>query len=256
MRRWLVGLIAVTGLLAGADAQAQSQPLVVFSGGSMVEALKLAGADYASAAGRPVRYEAGTTGVIQGKVRDGQPVDVVVISAEGVTALQQEGLIESGAPAPVADAVLGVGVKAGAPKPDIATPEAFKAAMLAAKSISYPDPDKGATAGVYLKGLFEKMGIGPQMAAKTVLKPMGAASTAAVAEGEAELVVTFVSEMKPNKGVEVVGLLPGPILNPIPYTAGVAAKSADPAAARAFVAFVTSAKEKARLEEAGVRPAR
>ena len=257
MRRWLLAVIAAGGIMAGeARAQTESQPLVVFSGGSMVEALKLAGADYTHMTGRAVRFEAGTTGVIQGKVRDGQAVDVIVISTEGLLELEQEGLLQPGQPVPVADAVLGVGVKAGAARPDISTPTAFKAAMLAAKSVTYPDPDKGATAGVYLRGLFHKMGIDTEMAAKTVLKPMGAASAAAVQAGEVEVVVTFASEMKPFKGVDVVGLLPDPILNPIPYSAAVSAKAADLKGAREFVAFVTSQKEKARLEEAGVRRAR
>jgi molybdate transport system substrate-binding protein len=250
-------MLAVAGLLAAGHARAQTQAadLVVMTSGAMSEAVQLAGADYTKATGRKVTYVVGTTSVVQGKIHGGQAFDVVAVTADGVEQLYKEGLVGPAAPAPLAKAVLGVAVKAGAAKPDISTVDAFKAAMLSAKSVSYPDPVTAAAAGAYVKALFQKLGIADQMAGKTLLEPMGALAAAAVAKGQAELAVTFVSEMAPNKDVQVIGLLPDAIQNPTPFAIGAAAHSADPAGAKAFIAFVTSAKEGARLREAGLQPA-
>ena len=253
MRRTLA-LIVLAAALSG--AQVQAAELTVYTGGSMLEALKAAGADFTKSTGDTLTFVSGTTGVLQQRLRAGEHADVVVISVEGLAALQAEGLTDPAKPTPLANAVLGVAVKAGAAKPNISTVDQFKAAMLAARSVVYPDPALGATSGVYLKALFEQLGIAQAMAAKSSFRPIGALAAQDVADGKAELVVTYVSEMTANRGVDIVGLLPAPILHPSAYAAAVSAKAADPAAARAFITFVTSAKEAGRLTAAGVQPVR
>jgi molybdate transport system substrate-binding protein len=155
----------------------------------------------------------------------------------------------------LAKAVIGVGVRTGAARPDITTVEAFKAAMLAAKSVSCPDPVQAAAAGAYIKTLFQTLGIADQMDAKTRLTPTGALAADAVAKGQADLVLTFVSEMKPNAGVQVIGLLPDTIQNPVSFAIAASVHAADPGGAKAFIAFVTSPREAGRLREAGLAPA-
>jgi molybdate transport system substrate-binding protein len=148
-----------------------------------------------------------------------------------------------------------VGVRVGAPSPDISTPEAFKQAVLKAKSIGYPDPALGAISGIYLAALFDNMGIGPEAKAKTVVKPVGAEVVEAVAKGEVEMAISFVSEMVPDKRVKVVGTLPPAILNPTPYGIAVSTGTASPEAARAFVAYVVSPQGAAVMKAAGIAPA-
>jgi molybdate transport system substrate-binding protein len=250
----LLKAVTVAAGLAAFSGAARAADLTVFTGGSMAEPLRVAAGDFTKATGAKVIFVMGTTGVITGKVRAGEPADVVVISAEGLAALQKDGLIGPAPPVPLARAIIGAAVKKGAPRPDISTPDKFRAALQAATTVAYPDPGQGATAGVFLAGLFDRLGLGPAVAAKARLKANGKETAAAVASGEATLGLTFISELKPDPGVEVVGALPAAIQSPILYAAAVSARPADPAQARAFIAFVTSPGERARLVAAGVEP--
>ena len=117
----------------------------------------------------------------------------------------------------------GVAVRAGAPVPDIATPEAVKQTMLAARSIAYPDPAGGGTAGVYFAGLMERFGIAEEVKKKALLQNRGYEIAAAVADGSADIGVTFISELLPNKDLKVVGPFPPAIGLVVPYVAGVLA---------------------------------
>ena len=251
-------VLAALGLAAGLTAisgGAQAADLTIFTGGSMAEPLRVMGEDFTRATGRKLIFVMGTTGVITGKIRAGEASDVVVISAEGLTPLQKDGLLAPAPPAPLARAIMGVAVKKGAPRPDISSPDKFKAAVLAAASVAYPDPAQGATAGIYLAALFDRLGIGPAVAGKARLKRNGTETAAAVGSGEVALGLTFISELKPDARVDVVGPLPAAIQSPMMYAASVSARAADPAGARAFIAFVTSPAERARLVAAGVEPA-
>jgi molybdate transport system substrate-binding protein len=240
---------------SAAPAAARAADLVIFTGGSMFAPLEAVGEDFTRATGVRLTFAAGTTGVISRKVRAGETVDVIVISADGLKALQADALTAPEPPAPLARAIIGAAVKVGAGKPDISTPEAFKAAMLGAPSVAYPDPKAGATAGIYLAGMLERIGVGPAVASKATLQPDGAQVAAAVASGQAALGLTFISELKPNRQVEVVGPLPDSLQNATLYAAAVSARSQDAADARAFIAFAASATERARLKAAGVDPA-
>lgn len=254
MKILLTALALVAGLSSLSGA-ARAADLTVFTGGSMAEPLRVAAEDFTRATGNRVIFVMGTTGVITGKVRAGEASDIVVISAEGLMALQKDGLIAPGPPTPLARAIIGAAVRKGAPKPDISTTDSFKAALVAAPSVAYPDPGQGATAGIYLAGLFDRLGVGPAVAAKARLRPNGKETAAAVSSGDAALGLTFISELRPDPGVEVVAALPAALQSPTLYAAAVSARAADAGLARAFIAFITSLAERPRLVAAGVEPA-
>ena len=88
-----------------------------------------------------------------------------------------------------------VGVKAGAPKPDISTPEAFKKTLLASKAMSYTDPATGGASGVYTAKLIDKMGITEQMKGKTKHPPSGGFSGSLLVDGEADLAINSKPEL-------------------------------------------------------------
>ena len=245
----------MSAALAALGGQAQAAGLTVMTGGSMYEPLKAVGEDWTRTSGVPVTFVVGTTGIVNQKVRAGEHADIVVIAINALKPLQAEGLVAPEPPAALAKAIVGVAVKAGASKPDISTTEAFKQAMLSAPHIICPDPKAGATAGIYLAALFEKMGIAAALNAKTSLEPNGEEVAAALAAGKGDLGLTFVSELMPNKGVSVVGPLPDDIQNATTYGAAVATKASDPTVARAFIAFATGAGERTRLKALGVEPA-
>ena len=135
----------------------------------------------------------------------------------------------------VARALVGVAMRAGAKAPDLSSAEAFKKAMLAAKSVSYVDPKAGGALGSSIAGLFEKMGIAAEMQKKTIFPNQASEVADAVAKGHAELGITFTSEMITNKGVKLAGLLPDAIQLPTIYVAAIPVGVPHPDAARAFL---------------------
>jgi molybdate transport system substrate-binding protein len=145
----------------------------------------------------------------------------------------------------------GLAVKRGAPKPDIGTTEAFKRALLEAKSICYVE--QGAT-GIYLKGLFERLGIAEQLKGKTRLLPPSNPAAHAVANGEAEIGMTQISEILPYAGAELVGPLPAEIQLTSVYPAAVGAAAKEPKAAEAFIKFLTTPAAAAVLKAKGLEP--
>jgi molybdate transport system substrate-binding protein len=145
----------------------------------------------------------------------------------------------------------GLAVKRGAPKPDISNTEAFKRTMLEAKSICYVE--QGAT-GIYLKGLFERMGLAEQLKGKTQLLPPSNPAAHAVANGEAEIGMTQISEILPYPGAELVGPLPPEIQLHSLYPAAVGTDAKSPDAAKAFIKFLTTPAAAAVLKAKGLEP--
>lgn len=245
-------LVAVALLAFG--SQSRAADLVVFSTGSMSEPMKEIGEEFMHHTGHKLTYVIGTTGALQTRLRAGEHSDVIAISAEGADALAKEGRF-SGAREPFARSVIAIAVKAGTRMPDISTPDKFKQAMLNAKSISISDPALSSISGVYILALFEKMGIAEEMKRKTLIKPVGIEVATAVAKGEAEIGVTFRSELMPNKGVTVSETFPEAIQSPTLYVVGVSSTTKAAEAARAFAAYTLTPESQAKLKPIGVEPA-
>jgi molybdate transport system substrate-binding protein len=149
---------------------------------------------------------------------------------------------------------VGVMVKEGAPKPDVATVEAFKQAVLAAKSVAYIDPASGGSSGIYVAKLFEQLGIADQVKPKAKLKQGGHVADLIVS-GEAELGIHQISEIVPVKGVTLIGPLPKEIQNYTTYAAGVASAAKDRDAALALVKFLSGPRTAEILKSKGMEPA-
>jgi molybdate transport system substrate-binding protein len=151
----------------------------------------------------------GTAPMLVKRIEDGDTADVVVLSRAGIDALNKLGKITAGSVVTLASSGVGIAVKAGAPKPDISTPDALKRALLAAKSIAYSEPSAGGASGVYFAKLLERMGIAEQMKPKTKYPPPGGFSANLLMTGDAELAVQQKPELLHVVGAEVIGLLPG-----------------------------------------------
>jgi molybdate transport system substrate-binding protein len=149
---------------------------------------------------------------------------------------------------------MGVAVKAGAAKPDIATAAAFKAALLAARSIAYSDPAGGGSSGIYFDSLIQRLGIADEIRKKAVLIRGGSAADR-VASGEAEMAVQNISELIHVAGVQLVGPFPAEDQNYLTYAAGVSARSAAPDNARAFIRYLTRPEAGQSWKNAGIEPA-
>jgi molybdate transport system substrate-binding protein len=145
-------------------------------------------------------------------------------------------------------------VRDGAAVPDVATPEAFKQALVAARSVAYTNPAEGGTSGIYFDGLIQRMDIGAAIKQKAVLTRGGREAAIEVAEGRAEMAVIYVSEAIAVKGVKVAGLLPEALQDYSAYAAAIPASSTDPAAARAFIAALASPAMAQRWRANGFDP--
>ena len=128
-------------------------------------------------------------------------------------------------------------VKAGAPKPDVSSVEAFKQALLAAKSVAYIDPASGGSSGIYVARLLERLGIADAIKPKAKLKQGGYVADLVVS-GEAEIGIHQISEILPVSGVTLVGPLPSDIQNYTVYAAGLGARAAQPDAGAALIKFL------------------
>jgi molybdate transport system substrate-binding protein len=147
-------------------------------------------------------------------------------------------------------------VREGAPVPDISTPDRFREAMLAARSVAYTDPRAGGTSGIFLVGLLERLGIAEAVAKKALPCINGDEVVEKVLAGAAEIGSTFLSEIVPVQGVKLVGPLPAPIGNATAYAAGIMAASANREAAARFVAMLTAPAQREAWTSLGFEPAR
>ena len=249
--RRLIGLVVLAVTVAVPAAPARADELIVFSAGAVRAIVTELSEAFRQETGHAVALSFGTVGVTRGKLASAAPVDVVIMTDTAVDDVIREGGLVAGSRADLARTGMGVGVHDGAPRPDISTPEAFKATLLAAKSLVYVDPAQGATSGIHFKSVLERLGIADAVRAKTQLVA-GGYPAEKVASGEAELVVHQISEIVPVKGVVMIGPLPADLQKVTVYSAGLATRSTHPEAARAFVAFLTRPAFKPKFAAAGL----
>jgi molybdate transport system substrate-binding protein len=226
----LMGILAL-GLVPLA---AHAAEVKVLSAGAMKEVVLSAVPDFEKATGHKVTVVNDTAGGLSRRILGGEAFDVAVITPAAIDDLISKGKVAAGTRANLAKVGIGIMVKAGAPKPEVSTVDAFKRALLDAKSVAYIDPAAGGSSGIYLAGLFEKLGIADQIKPKAKLKQGGYVGELIV-NGEAELGIHQISEIVPVKGVTLVGPLPKEIQNTTVYAAGVSANAADAEAAKALI---------------------
>ena len=188
----------------------------------------------------------GTAAGLKTEIEKGAAVDVALLTDGGVDDLIKQGKLAKRVP--FASSGIAVAIKKGAPKPDLSSTEAFKKTLLSAKSIAWVE--QGAS-GIYLKGLFEKLGVADQLKGK--LKSVKA-SAPAVADGEAEIGFTQISEILPYAGAEVAGPLPAEIQLTTNFAFGVGANPKDAKAAEALVAFITTPAAATVIKAKGLDP--
>ena len=180
----------------------------------------------------------------------GETYDVLIMSAPSIEEHIKGGKVVAGSRVDLAKSGVGVAVKAGAPKPDISTTDALKKTLLSAKSIGYST----GPSGVYVAGLFQRMGIADEIKGKLKQTPTGVFVGSIIASGEAEIGFQQVSELSHFPGIDYVGQLPADIQLFTTFSSGlmVAAKEAE--AAKALVKFVTTPAAAAAYKKRGMEP--
>lgn len=227
----------------------------VLSAGAVQSMVTALGAEFERTSGHKLDLNFNTVGANRTKLEAGEVADLAILSESAIAALDKTGLFLPGSITDLGRTITGVVIKEAAPVPDISTPEAFKQALLKARSVSYSDPAAGGSSGTYFAGVLEKLGIAAAIKPKEVLGKRGFEVAQAVADGRAEIGTTFISEALTVKGVKVVGPLPGELHNANTYTAAIHAKSAAPEVARALLRALTDPSTRGRWTAAGLEPA-
>jgi molybdate transport system substrate-binding protein len=205
--------------------------------------------------GHKVKATFGSGNGTKAQIAKGDAFDVPIVQPPYPEVLAS-GNVVAASETPLAHVAVGVAVRPGTPHPDISTPDAVKKMLLSAKSISYPDPKGGAAAGVSFDETLKKLGITDEMKPKIKLAMGGAGAMAALAKGEVDIGLTFVSEIITEPGVEVVGPLPASISTPTRLVGFVGAHSKETAAAKELVNYLSSADAAKVYKERGMVPGR
>jgi len=238
-------LLLAMALAVATNAQAAELQLIV--GGGFTGPMKTLATQFEQATGHKlvIRFAA-TPDLI--KMATGTPLDMAVVPREVFTNEAARAMFVPGPTIDIARVGFGVAVRAGAAKPDISTPEAFKQALLGAPSITFlPE----SAAGAQVIRTFEKLGIADAMKAKTKPQKIPGDIPKAVAQGDAELAL-FLMNVLAAPGVDIVGPFPGDLQQELVFTSAIAAKSEQAAVAKAFLDFLRSPAAQAVIEAQGM----
>jgi molybdate transport system substrate-binding protein len=242
--------VALTSWAASAGAQQPSAEIRVLSVQPLKPLLDALGPEFERATGHKLIVKFDVSAALKRQIDAGEPFDVALILPAMVDDLLKQGKVAASTRTDIARAAIGVAVRKGAPKPDIGTVEAFKRALLEAKSIAYSA--EGAS-GTFFKSVLERLGIAAEINAK--LKPLASSAVVpSVASGEAELAVISPPAILAEPGVELVGILPKELQNYVVYTAGVSATAKDSDAAMALLKYLTTPAAMSAMKAKGLEP--
>ena len=180
----------------------------------------------------------------------GEGYDLLIMSASSIDEHIKGGKVAPGSRVDLAKSGVGVGVKSGAPKPDISTTDALKKAILAARSIGYST----GPSGVYVVGLFQRMGIADDVKGKLKQTPTGVFVGSIIASGEAEIGFQQVSELSHFAGVDYVGPLPADVQQFTMFSSGITVGAKEADGAKALVKFITAPAAAAAFKKRGMEP--
>lgn len=235
---------------------AHAADLKVISAGAVRGLIASIIADYSKETGHTFDFKVGTTGQLRAIIASGAPADLIIASAPLMGELETSGRMQAGSRADLGRVGIGVAVRDGASAPDLSTPEAFKQALIDARSVAYTDPREGGTSSAYVLGVLDRFGITELVTKKSVLTNGGHAAVEKVAQGEAEIAVTLMSEIVTIKGARLAAPVPPSLQLYTVYAAAIPASSTEPEAARAFIAALTGPAMAERWKAAGFEPPR
>jgi molybdate transport system substrate-binding protein len=246
------GVVAALAIAADARA-AESGEITVMTSVALTSALDELKAAFEHRDKVKLAITYGLIADLKKRVLAGESADVIILSRPAMEDLAKESKIVPESLVTVASTPVAVAARAGAPKPDITSVDAFKKTLLAAKSIVYADPAKGGASGVYFAKVIERLGIADELKSKTILVP-GAQAAEVVAKGEAELGVGQASEIVPVAGAQLVGPLPGELASTTVFAGAIGTGSKSTEGAKALFQFLASPDAKTALKKKGFEP--
>ena len=252
MFRRIAVAISTAVALGSAVATAGAVELKVMGAGPVEGTVKELVPAFVRETGHKVEGVFNTVGFIADRLKAGERPDILILSAPVMEAMEKDGSLVAGSRTEIGRATSGFAVRAGAPTPDISTPDAMKKTLLAARTVAYVDPAGGGTTGVFFAGLLTRLGIADEINRKAIRPQRGAQVAEAVADSRAEIGNTNLTELVPHKGVKVIGPIPEPLGLVITYVGGISSASTNREAARAFLAALTSPAAREKFKAAGL----
>jgi molybdate transport system substrate-binding protein len=251
MTRWpqIFAVGAMMGAVMTATA-ANAADITVISSTAMREALEDLVPVFERASGHKVTISFYSGAQLPARMKDGAPADLVMTTPDSIDDLVKAGKVVAGSRVDFVRSGVGVAVRAGAARPDIGTAEAFRRALLAAKSVGI---SKGPS-GVYLMSVLARLGIADRIKAKAVVPELGQRVGALVAKGEAEIGIQQITELLPIPGIDFVGPLPAELQTIIVYATARATNVKEHAAADALVRFLSSEAVAPAIKKMGLEP--
>jgi len=237
--------------IAGCTSVRENAPISVLSAGAVEPGLAKAAEQFQRDTGNTVKIQFGTAPQLAKRLADGEKADVLIIPPGALDEEIKAGNVSAQTRTPLGRVGVGVVVRTGASNPDVSSVDALKRALLGADSVVY----NTASSGLYLEKLFDKMGIGAQLKAKTTRYPNGAQVLEHVIKGKGNEIgfgaITEIRQYEP-KGLKLVGPLPAEVQNYTSYAAGVMTAAPTPDVARDFVRYLGTPAAKAIFSSAGI----
>jgi molybdate transport system substrate-binding protein len=252
MRSWSIGagLAGILGLLVVASAGlARAGEITVLAGMGVISGVSDLAPAYEKLTGHTVIVRFEQTAAMNEKINSGAPADIAALQPEQIDNLIKQGKMVAGSKTNFAQAGVGVAVKAGASRPDISTVEAFKNAMIKARSIGYSQGGSGIIAAKVM----EKLGIADQLKSKTKFIN-GLPVAASVAKGEVEIGLQQINVIIPVEGADYIGPLPRELQDTVRFAAAVLTVSKQKELAGAFLNFIASADAGPLLRRSAMEP--
>ena len=243
-------LVVAAGVLSMLVGTAQAAEIVVLGTTATKEALIEIVPLFERASGHKVNITFGSGPTVVEKIRAGATGDLFIGPDEYNEPLLREGKLVAGSSVDFAHSLTGVAVRAGAPRPDIGTPEKFKSVLLAAKTVSFSE---GAS-GIHIVNVLERLGISDAIKAKRVAPRRDEPVAAVVARGAAEIGIHQISQLLPVEGIDIVGPLPGDLQKVIVYSVSVLPMTTQREAGRALVDFLRSPAAAPIIKKKGLEP--
>jgi molybdate transport system substrate-binding protein len=246
---------AFAAFLLLATPSAFAETIKVVSSGGFAAAYKELIPAFEKRTGHTVVSEWGpsmgaTKDAVPQRLARNEDIDVLIMVGYALDKLIADKKVIADTRMPLAQSGISIVIKEGAPAPDVSTPEALKKALLTAKSVAYSD----SASGVYIETeMFDKLGIKAEMAGKAKMIPAVPVGSV-VASGEYEIGFQQVSELKPIKGIKLIGQVPGDLQKITVFSAGVVEGSHHVEAARALVDFLADPANAATIRDSGMEP--
>jgi molybdate transport system substrate-binding protein len=244
--------VAVAGCLIAmlVGSAASAAEITVIASTAMREVMEELVPMFERASGHKVAISFLSGGVLPVKMKEGAQADVVLTTPATIDDLVAAGRVVANTRVDFVRSGAGVAVRAGAPKPDVSTPAAFKDALLAAKSVGYSQ----GPSGVHFMNVLTQLGIAELIKAKGVVPPLGSRVGTLVAKGEAEIGVQQITELLQIPGIDFVGPLPKELQANIVYAAAIPMSVKERDAAAEFIKFLLSEPALPVIKKVGLEP--